>query len=711
MTRAGRASRMRATARRRLSALLHFPVAAAFPVGLAAWLLLLPALPAAAGDEPFTFPSNAGLTGLLETPTARVLSENRYRIGAGVVSPYSVYYGSLSPYRRIEVNGRITAIEGVPGFFQGSPYGRYKDKAVDLKFQLVPEGKYLPAVAVAIFDPHGTRLFASQAVVASKQVFPFDFSFGFGNGRLGNKPLPAQGEGFKLELFTNPRAWWKDARPFGGIQFAPSGKWALVAEYSPIRYEKQTNDPAQPVHFRSKVPSPFNIGLRLKPFRWAEIDASWQRGNRFGLSASVSFEIGRPLIPIYDPPYREKPEDRARPLEGRVAAALLASGFSDVGVESDGETLRIEAQNDRYLFTARAEAVILEILARMDPERVEYVRIVLKENGIPRTEFVTTGHGIAELSSGGVTREQFVGFSRFRTDVSATDIRETTGKRYFDYDVKPQLDTFLNDPSGFFRYRLGATAAVRAYPWRGGSAILGLEGYPINTVSTSNAPLSIPVRSDVADYKKEKIALARLMGEQIVKLPGELYARLAAGLLEVMYGGIDGEIALPVLHGRFLLGASGSRVRKRAPDDPFGFKKNADYHTAFGTARLNVPEIQSWLDVKVGRFLAGDRGARVEVSKSINGVVLSAWYGWTGTSIFQDPFNRGYHDKGISVSIPIRLFLGRDSKTVYRFALSPWTRDVAQDIDRPRSLFDYIGRDTGVFLDRDRKSLFTVGKQ
>ncbi|HEX7522762.1 MAG TPA: SLBB domain-containing protein, partial [Candidatus Deferrimicrobium sp.] len=35
-----------------------------------------------AGDEPFTGPNNFGVTGLFETPTARVMEENRYRLGA-----------------------------------------------------------------------------------------------------------------------------------------------------------------------------------------------------------------------------------------------------------------------------------------------------------------------------------------------------------------------------------------------------------------------------------------------------------------------------------------------------------------------------------------------------------------------------------------------------------------------------------------------------
>jgi hypothetical protein len=74
--------------------------------------------------------------------------------------------------------------------------------------------------------------------------------------------------------------------------------------------------------------------------------------------------------------------------------------------------------------------------------------------------------------------------------------------------------------------------------------------------------------------------------------------------------------------------------------------------------------------------------------------------------MFKDSFNRGYHDKGIMVTIPMRLFKGTDSKTAYSYALSPWTRDVAQDIEHFNSLFDYMGRNSKIFLDKDRKMMY-----
>ncbi len=659
-----------------------------------------------AGDEPVAGPNNFGVTGLFETPTARMMAENRYRLGITLAHPYRYYFGTVGLFDRLEVSGRVTEVIGVPAFNNGGQYGAYKDKAVDAKFLFLKEGTFLPAVAVAISDPHGTRIYSSQAIVASKRIFPFDLSLGFGNGRLGRRPLPAQGEGFRIEMFTDPRKWAREALPFGGIQYAATPWLSLLAEYSPIRYDRQTNDPAQQKYFPAAVRSPINIGARVMPLKWLEIDASWQRGNEVGLAASVAFDIGRPLVPIHDPPYLETAEASRAPLRDRIAFALAEEGFSDIAVSGDGFTLRVDAQNDRYFFAPRAVEALLVTIAPLVPPNVEYIRVQLKENGIPVAEAAVSASALSGTVGGFFPNDRIRAATGFRSSNFDAPILPTTHRRRFDYGLKPSFEAFLNDPSGYFKYRVGLAGSLGMYPWRGGTALLGVEGYPVNNISTSNAPLSIPIRSDVAEYKRETINLGRLLFDQVFATREPAYFRVEAGLLETIFGGLDVETALPLWNGRLLAGASGSVVRKRAPGEPFGFRKNSTRHTALLQGRLNLPEIDAAIDVKSGRFLAGDPGVRVAASKFIRGVTLSAWYSATGTGIFTDPFNRGYHDKGISVEIPIRLFTGRDSKTAYRYSLSPWTRDVAQDIDRFLPLFDRIGRNAGVLIDKDQGSTY-----
>jgi len=645
----------------------------------------------------------------MEIPTARIMKENSYRLGVSQIEPYRYYYGAISPLKGLEIDGRITEVLGVQGL-ANPQYGHFKDKAIDLKYQFLSEGKYLPAFAIGIMDPHGTRVYPSQYIAASKQIYPFDFTVGFGNGRFGKKPLIASTEGFKIEMITDTAGWLKDSQFFWGIQFAPSEKYALMFEYSPIKYHEQTADPARDKYFREPVPSKYNFGLRYKPTKWSEIDLSYQRGNQVGINLSTAFDIGKPLIPIYDPLYREKPIDRQSPIEERLDKALYHSGFSNIGVAVIDNELWIEAQNDKYLYTARAIGVIIKILADINPDNIDKIHIVLEENEIPIVELVTTRADIVDLYAEKMTLNEFLSLSELHTDISGTPDVPIEYRKLFRYGFKPEFQTYLNSREGFFKYRLGLSVWESYHPWKGASYIAGFEWYPFNTVPVENLEdSSIPVRSDVALYKSRKAVLARLMFEQINKAGPSLYSKVSVGLLEVEYSGIDAELAIPVLDGRILLGLSGSAVKKRAADKPFKLVTNDVkdiYTTAFFNTRLNIPETDMAIDVKAGRFLAGDNGVRLTVYKFIKGVTVWAWYSFTDTSKFHDIINPGYHDKGIGVSIPIRLFKGTDSRTSYPYSLSSWTRDTGQDIDHFNTLFDFMGRNSKNFLDKDRQKMY-----
>jgi hypothetical protein len=657
-------------------------------------------------DEPFTSPANWGGTGLLETPTARVMKEGRFRIGVSQIDPYRYYYGEISPFKGVEIGGRVTETLGVPAL--SAAYGNTKDKAVDLKYQFISEGKYLPAIALGIMDPQGTRLFSSQYIVMSKQIYPFDFTIGFGNGRFGKKPLPHSRDMFKTELISDPKIWRSDSQFFGGIQCALSETLMAVIEYSPIMYERQTSDPAQRKYFHEAVPSQWNFGLRWKPVDWAEIDVSYQRGQQLGVNLSTSFELGNPLVPLYDYPWREKPENRANPLANRITLALYKSGFMDIGVVIEEDDLWIEAQNDKYFYNTRAIGVMLRLLNDIAPPSIRKIHLILMDNSIPVLEFVTTREDIALLYSEKLTLKEFLYLSELKTDRSE---RLSTGKKhnkYFAYGIKPDIRTFLNDPSGFFKYRLGVSGWGAFLPWHGASLVAGTEYFFINTISSSNKPSSNAVRTDLVPYQQDNLALGMLLFEQIEKFKHEIYAKVAVGLLEVEYAGFDGEAAMPLFGGRLMVGLGGSWVKKREPNSVFKMKDNdyKDYYTtAFLNTRLNIPEVEACIDLKSGQFLAGDRGTVITVSKFFKSFTLSAWYSFTNTSLFKDDYNRGYHDAGIAISIPMRLFKGTDSRTVYNYALSPWTRDVAQDIGHYTSLFDRMGRNVEVYLKKDRQMI------
>jgi hypothetical protein len=55
--------------------------------------------------------------------------------------------------------------------------------------------------------------------------------------------------------------------------------------------------------------------------------------------------------------------------------------------------------------------------------------------------------------------------------------------------------------------------------------------------------------------------------------------------------------------------------------------------------------------------------------------------------------------------IPMRLFEGTDSKTTFDYAIAPWLRDTTQDIYHYETLFNFMGRNTKAYLDKDSTML------
>ena len=671
-------------------------------------MLLFPQNLAFAGDAPFTSPNNWGATGLMETPTARVLESGTFRVGVGYIDPYLYYYGAVSPLRGLEIDGHITEVLGTETGKDNPAwkgYGNFKDKYVGLKYQFLREGKYWPALALGIMDPHGTRVYAGQYLVASKKIFPFDFTIGLGNGRFGKAPLAKSDEAIKVELFQNPREWWNDAQVFGGIEFHPTHWLSFMVEYNPIKYEAQTRDAAQQKYFKDPVPSKINFGMRVKPFDWAQLDLSYQRGNQFGANLALCFNLDNQLIPIFDMPYKEQEQYRYNPLAERISRGLYLSGFRDIGVKISGSEIRVQAANVRYFYNMKAMGVLLKVLDQILPSEIQKIQVVLTERGIPMISFSTLRDDLRGFQTEVFKVPDFVSLSRLQTNVYSTLDAKILHRRYFDYGIKPEFQTFLNDPSGFFKGRAGVAAWVSLQPWKGANFTVGAEAYAWNDISSSVPAFPDPVRSDIVSYLEKDVAISNVMFEQILKTRYEIYGKVAAGLLEIEYAGLDAEMATTLLGGRILAGVGGSLVKKRDPSNPFKLTNNDwddNYKTAFFNTRVNFQALEMYVDVKAGRFLAGDKGARVTVTKSfLNGVQLAAWYSFTDTSIFTDQYNNGYHDKGISISIPLRLFLGRDSRTLYTYSISPWTRDVAQDIGHRTALFDFIGRNTNRFVHKD----------
>jgi len=630
-----------------------------------------------AADRPFDRPANWGGTGLLEIPTARVLYDGHMRLGYAQALPYRWYTFAISPLPRLELSGRYTEITNLDGGL-GPDYGSFKDKAFDLKYQLVAESKNLPAVALGLHDFHGTRLFRAEYLALGRQLYPLDLTLGIGRGRM-------KGD---LALFDELGVW-------AGLALNLSRNWQLLAEYNPIEYE----DEPQAVRGVPRGASwPVNLGIRCQPVPGIDLGLSLQRGDTVGFSLNWQFGLGKRLLPPRpDPPSWDFAFDRRKKEtdEGRMTAAtcraIAGLGFRDVTVYRRNSGLVAEFENTRYLDDPKAVGRAMRLMLHNCPPETEYLTVILKRR---RLRWLQVSARAADLKSylmGKMDRDEFsrrleVTPARLAPDSHAARCASSI-RDFLEFGIDPAIESFFNDPSGAFKYRLAVKPRVTLRPLPG-TAFTFRCGLPLySQIKSSNIPPEDAVRSDSWKYMGSSASVDRLMADQFFSLSPEIFGRISAGYLERMYAGAGGELLGFLPGGNLALGIEADWVRKRDPDSRLGLLEQEN-HTLLANLYYRHLPLDLTFKVQYGRFLAGDTGLRIDIKRRFDtGAEFGVWYSLTDTGRLTG-FNRGYHDKGIYLRVPWSTFTDRPSRTMLDYRLSPWTRDVGAVVCHWQEVFD-----------------------
>jgi hypothetical protein len=637
--------------------------------------------PAFCWDRPFDNAANWGGTGLLETPTARVLGDGVIRFGYAEADPYMWYAGGMGIFKWLEVSGSYTEVKNIPSGL-GSAFGANKDKALGLKVQLLPESKRFPAIAIGLYDFHGTQLYDSQYLVISRQIFPLDFTIGLGRGRLGN--------GISVPF-------WDEVGLFGGIECAVTDRFHLLAEYNPIEYE---SDDLSARGVPEGADLPVNFGMRIKLFSGVNLGVSYQRGDTLGVMLHLQAELGKPLTPKNpDPPLwhavdrRPSDERDFYEMADKIRKAICDAGFRDVLVYTDGKELTAEFENNKYLSNQKAVGRVLRILLFHSPADAKKLTAIVKRRRIPFLQVSVKPEDFENYLFSEISDDSFAKCAEIKiaSDYSDADFDrwiEAGGKTkpYYSFGIEPSVVTYFNDPSGAFKGRFGIKPWMETTLWKGAAAYAQYDIPFYSNISSSNEPLPDAVRSDSWLYMDRDYSFDRLLLDQTIRLSDNTFGRLTCGYLEKMYAGAGGEILTFLKGGDLALGIEADWVRKREPGSNFDLL-DLKTHTILGNLYYRIPKIDVTFLAQYGRFLAGDRGWMFRVSREYTtGAKFGFWYSYTDTDDFKG-FNKGYHNKGIFLSLPARMFLKQDSTSRYNYAIVPWTRDVAASVFHWNDLF------------------------
>lgn len=669
-----------------------------------------------------------GLPGGIDTPTAETLADGT--LGATVsLSDYgrrgNVFFQALPGLTTVLRYGRV---DGIDDFRQE---GFISDRSADLRYQIVDEDGWRPAVAVGLQDFLGTGVYSGEYIVATRNVTPtVRASVGLGWGVLAGKPrvIDVTDQGGT----PNVDQWFTGgAKPFASVSWQVNDRLNLVAEYSNDIYVARYSN-GRDFQQGDAPGSKLNVG------------ASYRFGRNYeaGIYAIGTETIGAQFTIALNPRDAAFPsglEKAPAPVRPRVPPAQDPDGWSGSwsqdptaqpaiqkalgdAMAKEGQLLEsmaltatraeVRLRNQRYINQAEAVGRTARLMTRALPPSVETFVITSTSDGMPTSSVTLRRSDVERLEN---TQAGLIADAATLSDaVPVAGLVQTPGLYpRFRWSVKPYLDIGIFSAEDGLTHEVGAEARAsyeimpgliatgalrqRAFGDIGqrGPGIPGEratyytpEFYQDNP-ALETTPEGLPrVRSDTRMYTgNSSPVIPELTLAWYAKPTQDVYTRITVGLLERAYGGVSAEALWKPANSPLAFGTEVNRVKKRDFDQLFDFR---DYEVTTGHVSAYYEFTQGFTaQVDVGRYLAGDVGATVTLAREFaNGWQIGAYA--TKTDLSAEEFGEGSFDKGVTLSIPLGWATGQASRDRVSTNIRSLSRDGGSRLNVNGRLYDRV---------------------
>lgn len=638
-----------------------------------------------------------GTPGLIDMPTAQSAPD------AELSTSVSHFAGSTRTTLSFQITPRLSGsfrYSVLENFFStGSLY----DRSFDLRYRLLDEGRYRPAVAIGLQDFIGTGIYSGEYIVASKHIVPaVTMTGGIGWGRFGSfngfsNPLGGLNPNFNTRPsgFTGTGGiiesakWFRgDTAFFGGIAWQASPKLTIKAEYSSDAYRIETSKK----NFTRR--SPYNFGLDYQITKGINLQANYLYGSTYGVG--VTFKLN-PKEPIVNGGAEKAPQ----PMRVRLSDNIENLGWTTLPnaqknlrkatqelLAKDGLTLEamavssskvtIRLRNERYLASAEAIGRTARILSRMMPDSVETFKIIPVARGIALSEVTLKRSDLEVLEHDGNGAALSYAAAKITDAANSSDkliFREDLYPK-FTWGIGPYIRSSYFDPDSPIRAEVGLSANA-SYTITPGLVLSGqISKRAVGNIHTATRRSDSKirrVRSDGALYNQAGDPAINDLTLAYHFRPGKnLYGRVTVGYLETMYGGVSTELLWKPVDSDLAIGLEANLLRQRDFNQLFGFQ---DYQVATGhlTAYWDMgKDFHSQLSV--GRYLGGDYGGTLKLERTFkNGWRVGVYA--TITDIPFSDFGEGSFDKGLLFTVPLGHFVGSPTGRTFNSTIQPLTRD------------------------------------
>ncbi|WP_423807609.1 YjbH domain-containing protein [Photobacterium damselae] len=675
--------------------------------------------------------SDFGGVGLLQMPTSRMNPEGEFTFGTTYNDDYHHYWVSLQLFPWLETTIRYTQVQdmlysGDEGF---SGNTKYTDKGIDFKLRLLNESYWLPEVSVGVRDFGGTGLFDGEFIAASKQFGPLDFTLGMGWGYIGQRgnitnpfckvsdsfcqrPSDYKGNGGSFDTGR----WFKGpASIYGGVEYqTPFAPLRLKLEYD-------GNDYSQDFPVTRGVKSmtqatPWNFGAHYQLTDWADAKLSYERGNTLTLGLSLNTNFNDLKASWLDEPEpkantSQNPKQLTKEEWNTLAQQIESvSGYQDPAIYQSDSVITVVAEQKKYRNRDEAHQRITTLLANSAPTVDEY-RIIETKNRQPVIENIYERDDVVTVANNLDIHKDIADITQVATPGKVVGKSVADSQENWDFGLSPVLQQSFGASEGFYLFNIGVNASANY--WFNDNLQLGGSVY-VNIYDTydkfkyetpPDGTDNIRVRTLIRQYVNDNPVYANnLQLTWMDKFANNWYAQAYGGYLEMMYGGVGGEVLYRPMNSNWAFGADLNYVKQRDPNSQFGFYTKEvqydehlgrNYRVQTGTAVGNItayyqPQWQ-WLEntlfkVSAGRYLAEDVGVTIDFSKQFDSGIIAGAFA-TITDMSTEEYGEGSYTKGFYISIPFDLMTVRPSTERASISWMPLTRDGGQMLNRKYSLY------------------------
>ncbi|QEW29448.1 hypothetical protein RIdsm_05293 [Roseovarius indicus] len=658
-------------------------------------------------------------SGLIDMPTAEMAPDAEFSITVSHFPGYTKNTATFQILPWLTGSFRYSGVDGLSPAFK-----IYYDRSFDVRIRLLEETDYLPAIAVGLQDFLGTGVLSSEYIVATKQINNrLRVTGGIGWGRLGSynsfaswrnrAPFSFAGVGtggnFRFSDYFSGRMAF-----FGGLSYDITDKISVSAEYSSDAYEfeeQQTRNPAAGISFNHK--SPWNFGVSYRPAEGVNMRLYTLAGSEIGASVSLSLNVRKPATPSAEKaplPVAVRDPASINDLGWTVDKAVQERTYNDfttllaqeqidlVGLDITERTAHALIENDIYVADAQALGRTFRVLSRTMPASVEMFHITVTRNGMPLSTTTFRRSDLERLEN--APAREALSAAVITDSLQFGDVPGPLPGLYpkLEWKIAPFMRTYTFDPDKPFRADLRLRARADWHLGKGwivsGSTSVKILGNLDKVTRRSNSIMP-HVRSNSALYNpKVGPTIDQLTIAKYSRHGPNVYSRITAGYLEMMYAGVSGEVLWKPVDSRLALGAEVNFVHPRDYDQLFGLRTR---QTPGGVIPRWNGHVSAYYDfqngfdatVHAGRYLAGDWGATLEVARSFsNGWRFGAFA--TKTNVSAATFGEGSFDKGIFFSIPVTWLIGQPTRQTFSDTIRPLQRDGGQRLGVDGRLYGVV---------------------